>query len=392
MFAKTRCFLTGGAILCALAAMAQDEFDFLEDEAGETASEEVSEETGEAEESADAEETPSGDAADAAAAPVKKTSKPFHSLVRCTKAKGNVQIMRPGTQDWQTVEEERYYPMGAIYKAVRTSSVPEGTPSAEFELGKDATISINDSGEFALRDAAIGEQKRTIVLRGGTLTLSMPRTMPDESIFVAAPHFEAKNISGEAVFAYKTTADGDEAIVRVVTGHLALKGAHYSIAEMSAADRLRIRTTGDDLETLLRCEIGKYKVTIDQGVERRKNFETGADDEVPVSLEYPATPKCTVKIFRHKSAVADRMIVSTLTFNAKGSIQNRRVFAEGLYNVNSGELVLKPVKISADGTSEKASEETSELDLSGEELDGGDADGGEGGDDLGGDGGDEDLF
>ncbi|MBR1871165.1 MAG: hypothetical protein IJ802_05005 [Kiritimatiellae bacterium] len=388
MVAKIRQAAFVGTVLCVCAVFAQDEFDFLEDEAA--AGEETSTEEQVAETVAE-DEAPT--AASNAAEQGKRSAKPFHALVRCTRVQGEVQIMRPGASDWQNVEEGRYYPMGAIFKARRTGAVLPDLPAAEFELGKDAYVRIKEAGEFALRNAAIGEQKRTVVLRAGTIDVAMPRTMPQGAMTVAAPHFEVTNLTGESVYAYKTTADGDEAIVRVVTGTLSLRGAHYDIAEMTAADKIRIRTTGDDLETFLRGETGTYKVKIDQGIERRRNYVTNADEDVAEALDYQVTPKCAVKIFRRRSVAADRMIVSTLTFDAKGKMQNRRVFAEGLYNVNSGELVLKQhVDVAGDAASGKA-EDTTALDLSEEELgeDAGDDAGGD--DDAAADGGEEeDLF
>lgn len=367
MFAKTKLFMAVATGFCMLAATAQDEFEFLEEEStAEAPAEDAAGEEAVGEDATEGESDAAGKQEEQSSS-AKNSAKPFYSLMRCTRAQGNVEIMRPGASGWQRVEEGRYYPMGAVIRAVRTADVLPDMPAAEFEFGKDAKIAVKESAEFATRSAVIGEQVRTVVLRSGVVNVIMPRNMPKDAMSVAAPHFICSDLAGESVFAYRTTADGDETIVRVVTGSLALKGAHYSIPEMSAADRLRIRTTGDDLETFLRGETGSFKVKLDQGIERRVNFETGKEEDRAAELEYLITPRCAVKLFRRRSSVGDRMIVTTLTFDAKGKIQNRRVFVEGLYNINSGELVLKQVDVAA-SASEKAAGETTAVEATEEEL------------------------
>ncbi len=275
----------------------------------------------------------------AAAETAAKPAKAFAALMRCTKASGAVQVLRPRTTDWIAATEGSYYPFGTAVRA--TGEGPEA-PKAVFTLGDKAELVIDRAAEFATREVAIGEAARALELRGGRVTVKLPRTLGVGLFTVVAPAFACENLAGESVFDYAPTNDGDEAVVRCVTGTLSLKGAHYAIPRMGAANQIRIRTTGDQLFSSLRGESGTCKVLLDQGLGIEKNFETGEVKDVAKTLEFEMSPKCAIKIFRAKSAIGGRVSVSTMTFGASGDMLNRIVFAEGLSSINSGELVISP--------------------------------------------------
>lgn len=142
------------------------------------------------------------------------------------------------------------------------------------------------------------------------------------------------------------SGDGDEAVVHVITGMLAIDGPHYKIGRMGAADRIRIRTTGDKLFTSLRGEAGDYKVTLDQGVSTYRDPVSGEIKKQERSLDFSLTPQCAIKIFRKRSAVGGRMAVSVMTFDPSGEMRNRFTFAEGTASVNFGEEVVRIQDIS----------------------------------------------
>ncbi len=290
-----------------------------------------------AEEEAEAKPAAEGESADGLPVIAAKPEKFFFPLVRCARIEGcSVKVMRPNA-DWADAEEGRYYPLGSAF---RVEMAANAVASAEFAFGGKAVLRATNAVEFATEAMEIGATSRTVLLKGGRFALDLPRTMPDGLFAVKAPFFACSNLAGESVFDYVKTGDGDEAVIRCVTGSMALEGSHYKIARMGAANQVRIRTTGDNLFTSLRGESGDYTVTLDQGLIPEKNFETGEVKNVTKFLDFSLSPQCAIKIFRRKAAVEGRMIVSTMTFNPAGEILNRCAYAEDRANVNTGELVV----------------------------------------------------
>ena len=307
----------------------------------------------------DAEE-PAAAAAEDGLPPPPSEAKPFTALFRCVRVNGVTQVLKPGASEWTKAEEGRFYPLGS---AVRTVSEAGSPVSAEFSFGPEATIKLEGAAEAATRAIEIGERARTLELKSGCVLVNLPRTLKEGLFSVSAPYFTCSNLAGESLFDYQRLADGDEAVVRCVTGTMTLEGRHYRIARMAAANQVRIRSTGDDLYSWLRGESGDSKVELDQGMVIEKNFETDEDKEVKRTLEFTLSPRCAVKIFRRRSPVGGNMLVSTMTIDATGEIKNRCAFAEGRANVNTGELVIAPTAV-ADLEKEKAktaSEETEEV-------------------------------
>ena len=290
-----------------------------------------------AQDEAEAKPAAEGESADGLPVISAQPEKFFSPLVRCIRIEGcGVKVLRPNA-DWEFASEGRYYPLGSAFRVEVDAGV---AGKAEFAFGDKAVLRATNAVEFATEAMAIGGKSRTVLLRGGRISLDLPRTLPDGLFAVKAPFFACSNLAGESVFDYVQTGDGDEAVVRCVTGSMALEGRHYKIARMGAANQVRIRTTGDNLFTSLRGESGDYTVTLDQGVIPEKNFETGEVKNVTKFLDFSLSPQCAIKIFRRKAAVEGKMIVSMMTFNPAGDILNRCAYAEGRANVNSGELVV----------------------------------------------------
>ena len=298
-------------------------------------------------------------AAQAEGAPVAaKPEKFFYPLLRCLRIDDGVaQVLKPRTKDWVVAEEGKFYPLGSV---IRVESVENGPVGVKFAFGEKAILTVTNAAEFATKEIEIGEKTRTLVLKGGRLGLDLPRTLPDGLFTVSAPFFTCSNLAGESVFEYSAGGDGDEAVIRCVTGSMALEGRHYKVERMGAANQIRIRTTGDDRFTSMRGESGDCKVLLEQGLIQQKNFETGEVKDVPKTLEFSLSPQCAIKIFRDKSPVGGRMVVSMMTFNPSGAMQNRCAFAEGLSNVNSGELVVAAVVPDAEKDKAKNADEEAE--------------------------------
>ena len=307
----------------------------------------------------DAEE-PAAAAAEDGLPPPPSEAKPFTALFMCVRVNGVTQVLKPGASEWTKAEEGRFYPLGS---AVRTVSEAGSPVSAEFSFGPEATIKLEGAAEAATRAIEIGERARTLELRSGRVLVNLPRTLKEGLFSVSAPYFTCSNLAGESRFDYQPLGDGDEVVVRCVTGTMTLEGRHYRIPRMAAANQVRIRSTGDDLFSWLRGESGDSKVVLDQGMTTEKNFETGEEKDVPKTYEFVLSPRCAIKVFRRRSPVGGNMLVSMMAIDASGEIKSRCAFAEGRSNVNSGELVIAPVA-AASAEKEKAkaaSEDTEEV-------------------------------
>ena len=307
----------------------------------------------------DAEE-PAAAAAEDGLPPPPTEAKPFTALFKCVRVSGVAQVLKPGASEWTNAEEARFYPLGS---AVRTVSEAGAPVSAEFSFGPEATIKLEGAAEAATRAIEIGERARTLELRSGRVLVNLPRTLKEGLFSVSAPYFTCSNLAGESRFDYQPLGDGDEVVVRCVTGTMTLEGRHYRIPRMAAANQVRIRSTGDDLFSWLRGESGDSKVVLDQGMTTEKNFETGEEKDVPKTYEFVLSPRCAIKVFRRRSPVGGNMLVSMMAIDASGEIKSRCAFAEGRSNVNSGELVIAPVAV-ASAEKEKAkaaSEDTEEV-------------------------------
>lgn len=276
----------------------------------------------------------------AKAASAKSGAKHFHALVKFAHSSGDVSVKLPRQNDFKPAEEGRFYPNGSVFR------VTAATEPAVFEFGPEALVNVKGDAEFGTREIAIGEKSRTVVMMKGSVSVSLPRTMPTGLFTVAYPSFTARDLAGESNHEIVPSGDGEEAVVHVITGMLALEGAHYKVARMSAADRVRIRTTGGALFTSLRGEAGDYKVTLEQGVAAYRDPISGESKEQVRSIDYSLTPQCAIKIFRKRSQIGSRMAVSVMTFDAAGEMRNRYTFAEGTAKVNFGEEVVRVQDIS----------------------------------------------
>lgn len=282
------------------------------------------------------------------AASAKPAAKHFHSLVRLARADANVLVKLPKQQDFKSAVEGKYYPNGSAFRV--SGDAPA---TAEFEFGKDAVLKTSGDVEFGTREVEYGAQTRTVTLARGNITVSLPLTLPTGMFSVAYPGFTVKDMAGESRHELVPSGDGCEVVVHVITGMLALDGAHYTVARMSAADKVRIRSTGDALFTSLRGEAGDYKVSLAKGDTIYRDPITGAVSNQVNHLDYSLTPQCAIKIFRKRSQVGGRMVVSVMTFDASGDMRNRYTFAEGAANVNFGEEVVRIQDISFKTKSDK---------------------------------------
>ena len=271
----------------------------------------------------------------------KATARHYHALVKLAYANDNVSVKLPRQTEFTPAKEGKFYPNGATFRVTSSGAEP-----VVFEFGPEAMVKVGGNAEFGTREVPMGGNTRTVTMVSGQISVSLPRTMPTGLFTVAYPNFTVKDLAGESSHELIPSGDGDEAVVHVITGMLAIEGSHYSVARMSAADRVRIRTTGESLFTSLRGESGDCKVTLEQGVTVYRDPIAGTEKEQSRNFDYSLTPQCAIKIFRKRSQIGGRMAVSVMTFDPAGEIRNRYTFAEGTSKVNFGEEIIRVQDIS----------------------------------------------
>ena len=276
----------------------------------------------------------------------------FTTLPLCRRVERGASVCPPGGQ-WKEAEEGRFYPFGTAFRAEK-----DGILVVAF--GSGSTVTVRDGSEFGTRVQPVGEPSRTIVLVRGTVDLKLQENLSEGLFFVTAPGFQVKNPAGESKFTYADRGDGDEAVVRCVTGSLAVEGRHFAIPMMHAANEVKIRTSRDHLTTILYGTSGDYAVKLDQGLRNKEEF----DDEGKIKLttekgelEWHLTPFTKIVINRSLPAIGERMSVHTMAFDAAGERKSECYFCEGRAEVNSGELVVAD-KVNGEDLAKRAAEMT----------------------------------
>ena len=381
------------AVVAASVAWAQFEEDEDFDESVD--SEEVAD-TDEDEPEEEADEPEAADAAkdDKAAKPKSlkvSLDKPFHLMPLCRMLEGDAEVMRPTSTEWQPVEEGRFYPLGCAFRTVGATS------RLAIQFGEGSEVLVSGASSFTTLAQTLGDKKRAIALDSGVITVKLPRGLGAGMFTVMAPGFTAENLEGDSRYTYRKTGDGDDAVVRCITGTMALKGRHFSIAKMTVANELRIRTSQDNLFTGLYGNSGDIVVQLDQGLVAVQDFETKEFTDEQRYLDWHLSPKTAVRIHRAVPEIGERMSVAVMTFDTKGELQNRCAFSEGRSEINTGEegagVLAKQQEDAAKKAAEAAEtiaveedeeeeEETDSGDSSSSDDDGGDEDSGD----------DEDIF
>lgn len=281
---------------------------------------------------APAAENAAGGDLDLANLPQKAPEKTFHVLPYCRMLEGKAEVFRPGATEWAPIEEGKYYALGTLYR----------TKGADTRLrimfGNDVEVNILGEASFGTRVLPLGEKRRVITLAGGTISVKLPRNLPEGMFEIAAPGFKVVNPAGDSRYTYEKTGDGDMATIRCVTGSLTVEGRHFTVLSMRAANEIKIRTSQDMLFTALYGSRGDVMTRLDQGRVIVKDFETGENKIEDKILDWKLSPQTAVRIHRAMPDIGDKMSVTVMTFEASGELKNRCAFTEKTVEVNSGEL------------------------------------------------------
>lgn len=301
--------------------------------------------------------------------------KPFYTLPLCRVLEGRGEVKKPGSADFEALEEGRFYPLGSSYRTIGPNS------RLTIALGESASVEIVGEASFATRPQPLAVKNRTLVLQNGTIDVKLPRDFKEDLMVVSAPGFTVERLRGDSRFFYEKTGDGDNAVVRCITGSFAINGRHFKIPAMRAANELKIRTSTDLLYTGLFGTSGDYSIVLDQGLIQQRDYETQKDKIEARTLNWQMSPLSSVRIHRSKPALGEKLAVCVMTFDAQGNLKNRCAFTEGRHEINSGELVAitlsdaealkKKAAEAAETSTEEADdeeeEESSESESSGEE-------------------------
>lgn len=294
----------------------------------------------------------------------------FTTLPMCRYIDGKAEVRKPGASEWVPMEEQTYYPLGTTFRAGSKSKVT-------IMLGKECSVKFEDGSSVGTLFQPIFDaegkviKSRTLVLKGGTISIRTPSIMPAGLLNLTCEAFTVKNIAGEIKAEYQETGDGSKAKIRCVTGGMEIEGRHFHAKDMHAADEVQIRTSDDLLFTDLYDTSGDYIVTLDQGVALEMDLETQEHKEIEKKLDWKMTTKSSVRIFRMVPEVGEKLSVSVMTFDAAGNMKNRCAFAEKVATVNSGELVVADEKGNEDEAAKLAAEATEDtaVDIDDDELD-----------------------
>jgi hypothetical protein len=261
----------------------------------------------------------------------KAPEKYFHLMPLCRLLEGKGEVRRPTSSAWEPLEEGRFYPLGCSFRTIGADA------RLTMQFGRESSVEVVGEASFGTLPQALDVKSRTLVLMGGTVDVKLPRNLPEGLFIVTAPGFSVINPSGESRYTYVNKGDGDLASVRCVTGSFSVKGRHFLIPTMRAADEIDVRTSQDVLFTGLYGKSGECIVKLDQGLMAMSDPVTGKMTTTEKVLDWRLSPKTAARIHRAKPAIGKRLSVTVMTFDETGALRNRCAFAEGRREINSGE-------------------------------------------------------
>ena len=257
----------------------------------------------------------------------------YYVLPECTHiSNGKAEVLIPGSTEWKEAKEGCHYPLGSQYRTVGSNA------RLIVSLGLGINVKIKGEASFGMVAQPLGVKSRTITLRSGVITVTVPSNMPKGLLTVSATGFKAFNMTGVTRYSCRESADGEDVLVRCVTGKFDLEGRHFRAAEIRTASVLRIRTSHDLLYTGIFGVRGDCDLRLDQGRFVVKDLESGEDKIEDRYLDWKLSPDTAVRIYRMRPEIGKNMAVSVLTFNDKGVMKNRCAFTENRHEINTGEL------------------------------------------------------
>ena len=297
----------------------------------------------------------------------------FTALPYCKRLEGKAEVLKPGSGNWEKIDEGRFFPLGSSYRTCNPDS------RLEIAFGREAVVSIVGLASFGTRQQPLEVKSRTITLGSGVIEVRLAQNFPEKMFCITNDGFYVENPAGVSRYAYSRTGDGGIATIRCVSGVLTVKGRHFVIPSMHAANEVEILSSQDYLMTRLVGKSGDYICELDGGLLNETDFEQHKEVPVPKTLLWKLSPQTAVRIFRKVPEVGGNLAVSVMTFNANGELMNRCSYTENRAEINTGdqgpavkkdrERAAKALQEAAAAveTTEEASSEEAESDSAGEE-------------------------
>lgn len=256
----------------------------------------------------------------------------FTALPYCSFVEGSAEVLVPGAKEYVPVQENRFYPFTSVFRTTAPTS------KLKVSFGKTSHVLLRGVGSFSSKDEQIGSKQRTLVLGEGKVKLLLPQNMRSGYFFVSSIGFRATDLSGESEYERKLTGDGDDVLVKCVSGSMNVEGRHFLLSRLQAQNAVRIRTSHDVLFTRIEGISGDLAAKLDQGLVEVKNYETGTSVIEQKFLNWKVSPMTNIRIHRAKPSLSENMAVTLMTFDASGVMCNCTSFVEKHYEINSGEI------------------------------------------------------
>ena len=306
-------------LLC-LAALAAFVPAFAQDEEEETSETEATTEVAEAENGEKAEQHIS-----------EIDDKLYTVLPFCKRLEGRAEFKAPGAAEWTKIEEGRFFPLGSFFRTCNAES------RLEISFGREVSVSIVGLASFGTRKQGLEVKSRTITLDAGTIEVKLPLNMPEGMFCVTNEGFFVENPAGVSRYTYRETGDGPVAAVRCISGVLTVKGRHFTIPAMHAANEVEIRSSKDFLVTKLFGKSGDFMCHLDAGLMEEMDYELQKPVVNQKNIDWKISPRTAVRIFRKVPEIGKNLAVSILTFDSNGELKNRVSFTEGRHEINTGD-------------------------------------------------------
>lgn len=242
----------------------------------------------------------------------------FTRLVRVTNMQGACEVKTPDNGSFELAQQEKYYPMGTIFRTGTSSSVILLFSANDF-------VKLEENSEVTIISPEGKADARVAQLSQGHISTTLRDNLAEGLFAVSTPNSVCRNVSGRGVFKLIKTSEFELFHVATITGAMRVEGPQYTIAALRAANTLEIQTAPDRSLSRLTSVSGDFAISL----------ENGTDSPVTFGM----TPKAVVKIWRENAPVGGRSIISTLVVSPTGIARHRFVYAEGRSVLTTGEMI-----------------------------------------------------
>jgi hypothetical protein len=229
--------------------------------------------------------------------------------------------MNPDVGQFEAAQHNKAYPLGSHFRTAAGS-------------GCFLVFSPEDSAEILEQSevmvTGISDDNRTChtlnvkIIQGGMKT-TLRDNLKGNVFNINTPNAELKNITGRGEYSLTTEGENEIFQAATITGAASVKGPHYTIPALQAANTVNILTAPNRSLSRLTSVSGDFAILLHNG--------TGN----PVN--YGMSPQAIVKIWREVAPVGGRTIVSTLVVSPTGMARHRFAYVEGREALQTGELV-----------------------------------------------------